>query len=138
MGYGVTEGLFSAGELGCGHRRQRLFILALANALPTAILDATAGRGDKEDRAAFAGSSNAPFPANPKDIGSWVETVKARPELAPAIEPGLCRLADGIPLRLDAHRSHRLRLHGNAVVPLVAAYAWVFLWADLLYGTGNE
>lgn len=32
MGYGVEAGLFSAGELGAPHRRERLFILAVADA----------------------------------------------------------------------------------------------------------
>jgi len=68
----------------------------------------------------------APSPADP----IWSDLLAARPDLAPAVEPRVCRTADGVAYRLDADR---LRCAGNGVVPLVAAYAFVSLWAALQY-----
>ena len=206
MGYRVTEGLFTAGELGCGHKRERLFILAVANdergecepkrfgrglseirqrgaddTMPPAksrgnVADGQHMRtwageqgiegdapGYRRDRLADRGPAMADaegskqhdrfiqqahaskdgfgigvFPPGPGELEQWAGILADYPHLAPALEPGFCGLVDGLSVDVGRHRSHRLRLHGNAVVPLVAAYAWIFLWADLLYGTGGR
>lgn len=62
------------------------------------------------------------FPPGPTDIGRWREILAADPTLEPAIRG----MAPGL-----AHRVGRLRLAGNGVVPLQAAYAFVSLWACL-------
>ena len=49
------------------------------------------------------------------------------PNLAPAIEPGLCLLVDGTPMVLDASRRNQLRAAGNGCVPLAASLAFVIL-----------
>lgn len=54
------------------------------------------------------------FPPGPDDLDGWREVLAARPDL----EPSVHRMADGL-----ADRVERIRLHGNGVVPLVAAYA---------------
>lgn len=62
-----------------------------------------------------------PFPPCPNDYTGWRMVLKVRPELAPAqAEPGVCRVADGVPVRV-ARRYHRfqLRSFGNAVCPQV-------------------
>ena len=46
-----------------------------------------------------------------------------RPELAPVLEPALRGMADGVARALE-HRTQRLRLLGNGVVPLAAAFAF--------------
>lgn len=99
------------------------------------------------------------FPPGPSDRAAWLATIAMAPDLAPAVafgdvarradqlaqmvasgrmaetqaEPALCRMVDGL-----AQRSRALRLLGNGVVPLAAAYAWRSLcaahglgWVDL-------
>lgn len=59
------------------------------------------------------------FPPAPCDTERW--------ELIPNhLKPSVLRVADGLADRVD-----RIRTCGNGVVPLVAAYAWRTLTADL-------
>jgi DNA (cytosine-5)-methyltransferase 1 len=82
-------------------------------------------------------------PPGPGDHDAWAAVLTKRPDLAPALgfddclawarrlaadpegpraapaEPALRRMADGL-----AHRTRALRLLGNGVHPLAAAYAW--------------
>lgn len=67
------------------------------------------------------------FAPGPFDLEAWRGCLA----LDPALEPAFCRVADGLAAGLDANR---LRLAGNGVVPLAAAYAFVSLWAALEYG----
>jgi DNA (cytosine-5)-methyltransferase 1 len=60
------------------------------------------------------------FPPRPNDFDSWRSTLEAAPELEPAFR----RVADGLASRLDVGRVDRLRMLGNGVVSLEAAYAW--------------
>ena len=53
-------------------------------------------------------------PPGPGDIEGWRAVLKRAPEL----EPAVCRVADGMASRVD-----RLRMLGNGVHPLAAAYA---------------
>ena len=59
------------------------------------------------------------FPPGPSDLSSWRHTLERAPELEPAFR----RVADGLASRLDTARVDRLRLLGNGVVSLEAAYA---------------
>ena len=65
----------------------------------------------------------APGPLDPR----WSAIVSNRPDLAPAVEPGVCLLADGMAYLVDESRAHQLRQVGNGVVPLQAAVALVEL-----------
>lgn len=65
------------------------------------------------------------FPPGPGSR-DWPRILAARPDLAPATQPRVRGVDDGRPGRLD-----QLRLLGNGVVPLVAAYAFCTLWACL-------
>ena len=62
------------------------------------------------------------FPPGPGDLAEWAEIL----ERAPGLEPAICRMADGLADRVD-----QLRLLGNGVVPLQAAYALRTLVARL-------
>lgn len=65
----------------------------------------------------------APGPFDPR----WSAIVTNRPDLAPAVEPGVRMLADGMAYLVDESRTHQLRQVGNGVVPLQAAAALVQL-----------
>lgn len=67
------------------------------------------------------GSANVQFPRFPPPpyaTAEW-QYILGR---SPSLEPSICRVADGIPDRVD-----RVRALGNAVVPAVAAQAWCLL-----------
>ena len=66
------------------------------------------------------------FPPGPEDETGW----KCFLEYSPNLEPSVCRGADGL-----AHRVDRLRLCGNGVVPLVAAYAFCTLSTEAIKRT---
>jgi DNA (cytosine-5)-methyltransferase 1 len=70
------------------------------------------GRGTERNQCADKKSA---FPPGPTDAESWRHYLQHRPDLEPAVRGG----ADGLAYRVD-----RLRLCGNGVVPLVAAYAF--------------
>lgn len=68
-----------------------------------------------------------PFPPGPADRDAWARIIEASPHLAPAVEPGVRVLADGLALVVDAARADQLRGCGNGVVPLQAALAFATL-----------
>lgn len=136
LGYGVKTGLFTAEEIGAPHKRERLFILAHAEGAGAWLdqLDARQGTGGNGKGMADAGSARLEgqprhegpdhaasvtgepcvplWPPGPGDIDSW----RSAPD---ALKPAVHRMADGMAYRVD-----RLRLCGNGVVPLAAAYAF--------------
>lgn len=57
----------------------------------------------------------------------WARIVTDRPDLAPATEPGVHMLADGMAYLVDESRNHQLRQAGNGVVALQASVAIVTL-----------
>jgi DNA (cytosine-5)-methyltransferase 1 len=100
LGYRSATGTISACEMGAPHPRERLFILAHADSLvhrhghdgtPAVFQDGT--RGDARARPAV------------RHRDHW------------AAEPGMGRVAHGLPAQMD-----RLRGLGNAVVPQVAEH----------------
>ncbi len=65
----------------------------------------------------------APGPLDPR----WPGVIAHRPDLAPAVEPGVRMLADGMAYLVDESRAHQLRQVGNGVVSLQAAVALIEL-----------
>jgi DNA (cytosine-5)-methyltransferase 1 len=92
-GYACWPLVVGAGHAGAPHRRQRCFILAHA------------AREGLEGRCGHPAQSPPGLPVERR--GGWLP------------EPGLGRVADGLPARLD--RRARLTALGNAVVPDVAS-----------------
>ena len=149
MDYRVKAGLFSADEVGAPQKRERLFIMAHAvgkqadgrgsiaqHILKTAARQTTAnaarpspahveyaakrlsqpvekGSGKRKQTLSLGkSSSDSLFPPRCDDAERWREI----PE---TLKPEILRVADG-----NAHWVDRNRAVGNAVVPLVAAYAF--------------
>ncbi|UXT40950.1 DNA cytosine methyltransferase [Agrobacterium tumefaciens] len=81
---------------------------------------ASQGESGTEYRSALSGRLSLPdFPPGPGDADGWREVLARAPELEPAFR----RVADGLASKLDISRVDRLRMLGNGVVPLEAAYA---------------
>lgn len=74
-----------------------------------------------------------PFPPGPGDTDAWQRILAEHPDLAPAVESPIRRVADGLATGLDLSRTARLRLTGNGVVPAQAALAFRTLWGLLGY-----
>ena len=65
----------------------------------------------------------APGPVDPR----WPAIVANRPDLAPATEPGVRMLVDGMAYLVDESRAHQLRQVGNGVVAACAGVAFAKL-----------
>lgn len=94
--------------------------IALLRREPSAGQQQELQRDDASRRAAFP----LLYPPRPSDLDRWRGVLAHSPELEPAVR----RMADGMAARLDlagphAARIERLRMLGNGVVPLEAAYA---------------
>lgn len=87
--------------------------------------------GQDEGEEGFAGITHYPgaedFPPGPGDHAAWAVIFRERPDLAPAVEPAVRGMADGLGDRMDLSRTARLRLTGNGVVPQQAALAFRIL-----------
>jgi DNA (cytosine-5)-methyltransferase 1 len=156
LGYRVAEGLVTASQVGAPHKRERLFCLAHAeDADGRGELQPEGARGGRagstgggrrladagrehehaEQRASGvcepAGEGLPLAPPGPGDIEAWKRVIADYPHLAPSAEPGLRVLVDGMAYVVDELRIDRIRLGGNGVHPLAAAYAWCALEALL-------
>jgi DNA (cytosine-5)-methyltransferase 1 len=134
MGFGVAAGLYSAEEVGASQERERLFILAVAHTmrprLPDAQQPSLTGQAEQElfARAPTEQLRRPLFPPGPGDAGGWRRILEEDKSLIPA-QSQVRLLADG----LARDRAHWIRLLGNGVVPLQAAYAFCSLWTALRY-----
>jgi DNA (cytosine-5)-methyltransferase 1 len=132
LGYEIAAGLYSAEEVGSSQERERLFILAVADADRPGLQDAQQRRvpGPKKQRLLSRPTTDELrrplFPPGPEQTCRWRQVLEEDGSLAPA-QSTVCLLADG----LARDRAHWLRLLGNGVVPLQAAYAFCSLWAAM-------
>tara|TARA_B100000949_G_C14026004_1_gene343380 strand:+ start:139 stop:636 length:498 start_codon:yes stop_codon:yes gene_type:complete len=154
MGYETEEGLFSAAETGAPHLRERVFVLAYRNGQPRDLQQRRARPELNRVREQMANDlgvrTQTPtkrqhtavkrtdypgeemggrfFPPGPTDYAEWSRMLDKSYE----IKPNICRVVDGIPERLH----ERLASLGNAVIPLVAAYAFINLAAAIAARSG--
>lgn len=77
----------------------------------------------------LAGQSGGVFPPGPGELDRWRAILARHPELAPATEPAVRGMADGMASQLGLTRAQKLRMLGNGVVPQQAALAWRILKA---------
>lgn len=151
LGFRCAFGMYSAAEVGAPHRRDRVFILGLADSDVSGLK----GDGESDGQPEEAGRSfrddvggRGPNVADPErergrgGISLWEDAADAgessghpwpaRPGEQPhgwepaRTVPSVRGSSDGIPNRVD-----RLRALGNAVVPQQAEHAFVRLWSLL-------
>jgi len=147
LGFDLEWLTLSAAAVGASHKRERLFILAYSNNRRTRknkigksnnrfikksenLADASGAglaqrkgerRNYSKERAAPERSSRSLFAPGPNSP-DWPAIIAERPDLAPAIESEIRRVASGTAGRVD-----QLRMLGNGVVPLQAAVAFGIL-----------
>ena len=86
---------------------------------------------DRRAAAGRAGEDVQLFPPGPADLDRWRDILAERPELAPALDAETQQHLRGLAARMVGSRRDRLRLLGNGVVPICAAWAFVNLYASL-------
>lgn len=104
-GYDAEWSVFSACRMGAPHARDRLFLVAYPN-----------GQREEAGRAEGNGHGAAPYPrrVRPEHIHSAALAIGRTVWTAPAGEPGLARVADGVPDRVDRNDAI-----GNAINPQI-------------------
>ena len=151
MGYRVETALFTASEIGAPHKRERQFIMAYSEGLLDTHASTVRGQKQQPEMPTGSGGSNTartmaddnqqrttiplerqqsgkqvptgtsdawrPFP--PKPDGEWGN-------VPDHLKPAVHRMADGLAEKVD-----EIRMHGNGVVPLQAAYAFTTLWNSI-------
>jgi DNA (cytosine-5)-methyltransferase 1 len=147
MGYGGTAGIYTAFEVGAGHQRKRLYLLAHADRGDAdcasrqhsqnrrlrlvrqheAAHAVYADDGGRVMDAARLAAHTSSFAPGPNETARWSAFRRKRQ----AAQPAISRSAYGLALGLD-----RSRLAGNGVHPLAAAYALRSLLAAQGYPAG--
>lgn len=105
VGFAAEWEVLSACAFGASHVRERLFVVAYPDGQR---LEAFGGEGNGNDAGVFDGAERA------RHLQAAALATGGGHGLAVAREPGVARVADGIP-----DRTHRNRALGNAVVPQV-------------------
>lgn len=153
LGYDAEWDCFRASDVGAPHRRERIFIIAqpspsMGNA---ARFDAGSLQIGYDSRACRPSEANvrlgdtdspglerwsepectsadkrATWPPGPTNFAGWADYLQLRPDA----EPSVCGGDHGVASGLE-HRTDRLRLLGNGVVPQMAAVAFRVLFERL-------
>ena len=139
LGYSVTPGLFTASETGASHRRERLFVLGLADCDSSRRQRRQGIEGGQEqptggwrNRLVDGGPGIQLRAPRQNDWPAWEAAAGLEPSVMPCIERPVRGVADGL-----ASRADRLRCVGNGVDALAAAYAFLTLLACAT-GGGTE
>lgn len=83
----------------------------------------------RRSRSSNEGDGLARYAPGPEDFAAWAHVARVDRSRMPAIESTDAGMAPGL-----AERNRQLRLIGNGVDPLVSAYAFITLYANLCYG----
>ena len=123
-----------AESIGRGERRTEPAIRSgrdAATSAERAVGDSDIAGLEGRQRSIFSRGDELPaWPPGPSDTDAWKRVLELRPDLAPAVEPPVRGVADGLGRRLG--RSDQLHILGNGVVPQQAAYALRLLLAEML------
>jgi len=140
MGFDAEWGVFRASDVGAPHRRERVFILAHREGRGQRVVailgDPACGHAQDaplavrrlrpeqvERRGGRRDLGSHEWPPGPEDGPGWQAFLGRHPETQPAVR--------GSPPWM-AHRTQRLRLLGNGVVPQQAALAWSVLMRRMI------
>jgi DNA (cytosine-5)-methyltransferase 1 len=115
LGYDAEWLCLRASDCGAKHHRDRWWCLADSKSERGNVIDDNTGELMERNQVSKSGDD------------SWQKDVakSVRIESFFSVEPGLGRVANGVP-----HRVHRLKGLGNAQVPLQAAVAWKLLGGE--------
>jgi DNA (cytosine-5)-methyltransferase 1 len=121
LGYDAQWDCIPAAAVGAPHRRDRVWVIAVADALGGRCCGAEKGKTQQPGRAEAVGASEVLADAEGARLEGQrlpvgVPSERAAPSGAGwwAVEPDVGRVANGIPFRVD-----RLKCLGNAVVPQI-------------------
>lgn len=145
-GYHVVVFNFEAAAVGAWHRRSRVFFTGLADVADAACeriqrhaaicsAEQEKGSGEMQSDAESGNGANVCNTVRGRCTGAtrrgeWQELADGR---CWAVEPGMGRVANGVPHRVD-----RLKCLGNAVVPQQAYPIFKALMEDILKGDKHE
>jgi DNA (cytosine-5)-methyltransferase 1 len=149
MGYEVEAGVFTAAEIGLPHKRARMFALAYPSGQHARLRElgplwraSLGGRdgGLRRPDGEGGGADGVPCPPRVDEQQVWRRLLADSPWLKPAFCEPADELADGLGKPVLAHGGRQIRLLGNGVVPLVAAYAFQVLLhkACLMQGVAQK
>jgi len=93
----------------------------------------TQGNGELTPAGIGWGGRPFPWPPGPGSTEDWREVIEVRPDLAPATQPEVRGVANGLAPGLA--RTDRLRILGNGVVPQQAALAFQILKERITNGS---
>lgn len=131
LGFRTAAVLNTAQESGATHRRERLFILAVADTYG----GIRQGGYLEVDAADDAGPPGAAlrhrFPPSPAS-SDWDVVLPTQPWIHPTVVPEFLGGSDGMASGLDLSRNDRNQICGLGVVPQQAAHAWQLLEQELL------
>jgi len=144
-GYDAEWDVFSAAQCGAPHLRERLFMLAYSHGKHDQWLFETRPQTRQSEKkignrnGTVGNAFRLPYwPPRPQEYEKWGEVL----EIDPTLKPAFYGVAHGVSPRLEQslgpNRQKRLRALGNAVVPIVAAVAFLTLLQRALARSHNS